>query len=81
MKQKYFNVNATVVNIYSDPDFKSAVVTQGLLGESCEIKDSKGDWFNINQWDVIAAGYTNTKVLWLIKLTMLISLSLKWMVL
>ena len=54
MKQKYFNVNASVVNIYSDPDFKSAVVTQGLLGESCVIMDSMGDWFNVNQWD----GYT-----------------------
>ena len=51
MKQKYFNVNASVVNIYSDPDFKSAVVTQGLLGESCVIMDSMGDWFNVNQWD------------------------------
>ena len=51
MKKKYFNVNASVVNIYSDPDFKSAVVTQGLLGESCVIMDSKGDWFNVNQWD------------------------------
>ena len=51
MKQKYFIVNASVVNIYSDPDFKSAVVTQGLLGESCVIMDSMGDWFNINQWD------------------------------
>ena len=51
MKQKYFNLNATVVNIYSDPDFKSAVVTQALLGESCEIIDSKDDWFNVNQWD------------------------------
>ena len=54
MKQKYFNVNASVVIIYSDPDFKSAVVTQGLLGESCVIMDSMGDWFNVNQWD----GYT-----------------------
>ena len=60
MKQKYFNVNATVVNIYSDPDFKSAVVTQGLLGESCEIIDSKDDWFNVKQWD----GYSG----WLHKL-------------
>ena len=51
MKKKYFNVNASVVNIYSDPDFKSAVVTQGLLGESCVIMDSMGDWFNVNQWD------------------------------
>ena len=51
MKQKYFNVNVSVVNIYSDPDFKSAVVTQGLLGESCVIMDSMGDWFNVNQWD------------------------------
>ena len=51
MKQKYFNVNASVVNIYSDPDYKSAVVTQGLLGESCVIMDSMGDWFNVNQWD------------------------------
>ena len=51
MKKKYFNVNASVVSIYSDPDFKSAVVTQGLLGESCVIMDSKGDWFNVNQWD------------------------------
>ena len=81
MKQKYFNVNATVVNIYSDPDFKSAVVTQGLLGESCEIKDSKGDWFNINQWD----GYNG----WIHKHQGIVadktydanSLSLKWMVL
>ena len=51
MKQKYFIVNASVVNIYSDADFKSAVVTQGLLGESCVIMDSMGDWFNVNQWD------------------------------
>ena len=51
MKQKYFNVNASVVNIYSDPDFNSAVVTQGLLGESCKIIDLKDDWCNVKQWD------------------------------
>ena len=62
MKQKYFNVNASVVNIYSDPDFKSAVVTQGLLGESCVIMDSRVIGLMLISGMVIAVGYTNIKV-------------------
>jgi hypothetical protein len=51
MKQKYFTVNASVVNIYSDPGCRSAVVCRGLLGDSDVIMDSKGDWFNVTQCD------------------------------
>ena len=51
MKKNYFTINVSVANIYSDPDFKSTVVTQGLLGESCKILKENDNWINIKQWD------------------------------
>jgi len=51
MKKNYFTINVSVANIYSDPDFTSTVVTQGLLGESCKILKENDNWINIEQWD------------------------------
>lgn len=47
----YFIINTPVANIYKEPLHQSEVVTQGLLGESCEILDKKDVWYHIKQWD------------------------------
>jgi len=44
-------INSGVANIYADPAFHSPVITQGILGESLEILDSRDDWFRVRQWD------------------------------
>ena len=51
MKTNYFIINVSVANIYGEPDFTSPVVTQGLLGESCNILEENDNWVNIEQWD------------------------------
>ena len=51
MKKKYFTINVSVANIYNKPNFTSQVVTQGLLGESCEVLDENNNWLKIKQWD------------------------------
>jgi len=51
MKTNYFTINVSVANIYGEPDFTSPVVTQGLLGESCNILEENDNWVNIEQWD------------------------------
>jgi cell wall-associated NlpC family hydrolase len=50
-KTDYFNVNVSVVNLYSEPSFRSEIITQALLGESCLIIDRKDNWIKIKQWD------------------------------
>ena len=50
MKTNYFTINVSVANIYGEPDFTSPVVTQGLLGESCNILEENDNWVNIEQW-------------------------------
>jgi len=51
MQSSTYTINVSVANLYADPDFNSPVVTQGLLGESCETIDSSGNWLKIRQWD------------------------------
>lgn len=46
-----FIVNVAVTNVYEEPSFKSGVVSQALLGESCEIIEQSGNWYHIRQWD------------------------------
>ncbi len=48
---QYLIINTTVANVYAEPAHDSAVTTQALLGESCEIIDVKNDWYHIRQWD------------------------------
>ncbi len=40
-----------IANIYAEPSFNSAVVTQGILGESLEMLEKRGEWFRVRQWD------------------------------
>ena len=51
MKTNYFTINVSVANIYYEPDFKSQLVTQGLLGESCIVLGESDTWVRIQQWD------------------------------
>lgn len=47
----YIIINTAVANIYKEPSHSSAVVTQALMGESCQILDSADKWHLIKQWD------------------------------
>lgn len=47
----YFIINTAVANIYKEASHNSAVVTQALMGESCQILDYKDEWYHIRQWD------------------------------
>jgi len=47
----YFIINTAVANVYKEPSYNSAVVTQALMGESCRIIDSTDKWYHIRQWD------------------------------
>jgi len=40
-----------VVNVYSEPNFRSSVISQALLGESCSLLEKDGDWVRVRQWD------------------------------
>jgi hypothetical protein len=46
-----FIINVAVANLYGDPSFQSAVVTQAVLGENCVILDHRKNWFFVKQWD------------------------------
>jgi hypothetical protein len=50
-KIEYFVVNTAVANIYAEPNFRSEIVTQALLGESCQIMTKEDNWYNVKQWD------------------------------
>lgn len=50
-RQNHFTINVSVANLYGDPNFQSPMVTQGLLGESCEILDETETWIKVRQWD------------------------------
>lgn len=39
------------MNLYKESTFRSEVVTQGLLGESCSILEQSDNWTRIKQWD------------------------------
>ncbi len=39
------------MNLYKEPTFRSEVVTQGLLGESCSVLKQSDNWTKIKQWD------------------------------
>ncbi len=47
----YFVINVSVMNVYKEPSFNSAVMTQALMGESCPIIGQSENWYNIKQWD------------------------------
>lgn len=47
----YFIINTAVANVYKEPAHNSAVVTQALMGESCQILEHNGEWYKIKQWD------------------------------
>jgi cell wall-associated NlpC family hydrolase len=47
----YFIINTAVANVYKEASHNSAVVTQALMGESCQILEQKDDWFRIKQCD------------------------------
>ena len=47
----FFIINSSSADVCREPDFNSGVVTQALLGESCEILDQNEDWSFIQQWD------------------------------
>ena len=47
----YFIINTAVANVYKEPAHNSAVVTQALMGESCQILDCWDKWYLIKQWD------------------------------
>ncbi|MDP6532211.1 MAG: C40 family peptidase [Candidatus Marinimicrobia bacterium] len=51
MKPSHYTINVSVANLYADPDFNSPVVTQGLMGESCDALEDDGNWIKIRQWD------------------------------
>ncbi|MDP7474473.1 MAG: SH3 domain-containing protein, partial [Candidatus Marinimicrobia bacterium] len=46
-----FTINTSVANVYCEPDFNSTMVTQALLGESCEVLNQHENWVLIRQWD------------------------------
>ncbi len=47
----YFIVNTTVANVYREPSHKSEIITQALMGESCNIIDNNDKWYLVKQWD------------------------------
>ena len=47
----FFIINSSSADVCREPDFNSGVVTQALLGESCEILDQNEDWSFIQKWD------------------------------
>ena len=47
----FFIINSCSADVCREPDFNSGVVTQALLGESCEILDQNENWSFIQQWD------------------------------
>ncbi len=51
MEPSYFVINSSVVNVYSEPNFRSAVISQALLGESCALLEDDGNWVRVRQWD------------------------------
>jgi len=47
----YFIINVSVLNVYKEPSFNSAVITQALMGESCTVIGQSENWYNVRQWD------------------------------
>jgi len=47
----YFIINTAVANVYKEASHNSAVVTQAIMGEFCQILEQKDDWYRIKQWD------------------------------
>ena len=40
-----------VADVFENPSFMSAQVSQALFGESVEVLDQKDNWYKIKQWD------------------------------
>jgi len=47
----FFIINTVVANVYKETSHNSAVVSQALMGESCQILEQRDEWFKIKQWD------------------------------
>ena len=47
----YFIINTAIANVYREASHNSAVATQALMGESCQILDHRDKWYLIRQWD------------------------------
>lgn len=47
----YFLINTAVANVYKEPSHDSAIVTQAIMGESCQILNNKDEWYHIIQKD------------------------------
>ncbi|RMF10755.1 MAG: hypothetical protein D6762_00795 [Candidatus Neomarinimicrobiota bacterium] len=44
-RKPYYTTNIAVSNWYSEPDYKAAVITQSLLGETATVLEERGNWF------------------------------------
>ncbi|OUW11149.1 MAG: hypothetical protein CBD26_03090 [Candidatus Pelagibacter sp. TMED166] len=58
-------VKTLVANLYSEPSFKSELVTQALINENLKILETQDNWYKVKQWDNyiswIHKFYTSTK--------------------
>ena len=59
-------VKTLVANLYSEPTFKSELVTQALINENLKILEIHDNWYKVKQWDNyiswIHKFYTSTKL-------------------
>ena len=51
MKKKDCIVKTSIASLYSDPTFKSELVSQALIWEYLIILDKKNNWYKVKQWD------------------------------
>lgn len=51
MSETIITVNASVANIYKDPDYDAPVLTQALLGENCGVIEMRNKWIKISLED------------------------------
>ena len=58
-------VKTLVANLYSEPSFKSELLTQALINENLKILETQDNWYKVKQWDNyiswIHKFYTSTK--------------------
>lgn len=61
MPQQHFVVNVSVINLYGEPAFEAPVVTQALLGETCQLLEIVDSWVQVRQWDEYVGWATRTQ--------------------
>ena len=47
----YFIINSPVAPVHKKPEFQSEMVTQALLGETCNLLKTNEHWRYVKQWD------------------------------